>query len=233
MGCVPLSSSSGLILDACLETVRCRSTPYLASHQTWVDRCLPAFSTPCCPAVLLISALGALRPSFEENSVAECGLFYRVAIQNTQSFQSLVVSGFLFATLLVVVPSSLGLVRCVILYLLKSFVMERILSSELSFFILLMSRLFMRFPSSFYKDRVVAFFVRQPLVALRLMSSFCSNMITLPCRWMDKSEICPLNYTVVWICAVHHFSCVSKWTVALPNHVLTGLVGRFYHYKSI
>ena len=39
----------------------------------------------------------------------------------------------------VVVPSSLGLVRCVILYLLKSFVIERILSSELSFFILLMS----------------------------------------------------------------------------------------------
>ena len=32
-----------------------------------------------------------------------------------------------------------GLVRCVILYLLKSFVMERILPSELSFFILLMS----------------------------------------------------------------------------------------------
>ena len=43
-------------------------------------------------------------------------------------------SGFLFATLLVVVPSSLGLVRCVILYFLKPFVMERILSSELSFF---------------------------------------------------------------------------------------------------
>ena len=68
--------------------------------------------------------------------------------------------GFLFATLPVVVPSSLGLVRCVILYLLKSFVMERILSSELSFFILLMSRLFMRFPSSFYKDQVVMFLVR-------------------------------------------------------------------------
>ena len=43
-------------------------------------------------------------------------------------------SGFLFATLLVVVPSSLGLVRCVILYFLKPFIMERILSSELSFF---------------------------------------------------------------------------------------------------
>ena len=43
-------------------------------------------------------------------------------------------SEFLFATLLVVVPSSLGLVRCVILYFLKPFVMERILSSELSFF---------------------------------------------------------------------------------------------------
>ena len=65
-----------------------------------------------------------------------------------------------FCYLPVVVPSSLGLVRCVILYLLKSFVMERILSSELSFFILLMSRLFLRFPSSFYKDRVVAFLVR-------------------------------------------------------------------------
>ena len=43
-------------------------------------------------------------------------------------------SGFLFVTLLVVLPSSLGLVRCVILYFLKPFVMERILSSELSFF---------------------------------------------------------------------------------------------------
>ena len=43
-------------------------------------------------------------------------------------------SGLLFATLLVTVSSSLGLIRCVILYLLKSFVMERILSSELSFF---------------------------------------------------------------------------------------------------
>ena len=43
-------------------------------------------------------------------------------------------SGFLFATLIVVVPSSLGLVRCVILYFLKPFVMERILSSELLFF---------------------------------------------------------------------------------------------------
>ena len=46
------------------------------------------------------------------------------------------------------------------LVFLKSFVMERILSSELSFFILLMSRLFMRFLSSFYKDRVVVFLVR-------------------------------------------------------------------------
>ena len=43
-------------------------------------------------------------------------------------------SGFLFATLLVVVPSSLGLVRCVIFYFLKPFVMKRTLSSELSFF---------------------------------------------------------------------------------------------------
>ena len=42
-------------------------------------------------------------------------------------------SGFLFATLIVVVPSSLGLVRCVIFYFLKPLVMERILSSELSF----------------------------------------------------------------------------------------------------
>ena len=43
-------------------------------------------------------------------------------------------SGFLFATLLVVVPSSLGLVRCVIFYFFKPFVMKRTLSSELSFF---------------------------------------------------------------------------------------------------
>ena len=53
-----------------------------------------------------------------------------------------------FCYLPVVVLSSLGLVRCVILYLLKSFVIERILSSELSFFILLMSWLSMRFSSS-------------------------------------------------------------------------------------
>ena len=81
-------------------------------------------------------------------------------------------SGFLFATLLVVVPISLGLVRFVILYFLKSFVMERILSSELSFFFLLKSLLFMRFPSSFYKNRVLVFLVRLPFVASWLMSFF-------------------------------------------------------------
>ena len=43
-------------------------------------------------------------------------------------------SRFLFDTLLIVVSSSLGLVRCVIFYFLKPFVMKRILSSELSFF---------------------------------------------------------------------------------------------------
>ena len=43
-------------------------------------------------------------------------------------------SVFLFATLLFVVPSSLGLVRFVIFYFLKPFVMKRTLSSELSFF---------------------------------------------------------------------------------------------------
>ena len=66
VGFVPSSGSSGLILASCLETVQCRSTPYPVSHLSWVDRCLPAFSAPCCPAVLLISALDALRPSFEE-----------------------------------------------------------------------------------------------------------------------------------------------------------------------
>ena len=40
VGCVPSSSSSVLILDACSETVRCRSTPYLVSYRTWVDRCM-------------------------------------------------------------------------------------------------------------------------------------------------------------------------------------------------
>ena len=49
---------------------------------------------------------------------------------------------------------------CKMCIFLKPLVMERILSSELSLFILLMSRLFMRFPSSFYKDRVVMFLVR-------------------------------------------------------------------------
>ena len=68
-------------------------------------------------------------------------------------------SEFLFATLLVVVPSSLGLIRCVIFYFLKPFIMERILSSELSFFILLVSLLFVRFLSSFYEDWVVVFLV--------------------------------------------------------------------------
>ena len=58
-----------------------------------------------------------------------------------------------------VVPSSLGLVRCVILYFLESFIMERILPSELSFFFVLMSLLFMRFLSSFYKNRVLLFLV--------------------------------------------------------------------------
>ena len=55
---------------------------------------------------------------------------------------------------------------------------------------------------------------------------FCSNVTTLPFCRMDKSEICPLNCTVVWICAFRHFSCVSKWTVAFSHRVLTGLVGR-------
>ena len=48
---------------------------------------------------------------------------------------------------------------------------------------------------------------------------------------MDKSEICPLNCTVVWICALRHFSYVSKWTVAFSHRALTGLVGRFYRCK--
>ena len=48
---------------------------------------------------------------------------------------------------------------------------------------------------------------------------------------MDKSEICPLNCTVVWICALHHFSCVVKWTIAFSHGALTGLVGHFYRYK--
>ena len=71
-------------------------------------------------------------------------------------------SRFLFATLLVVVPSSLGLVRCVIFYFFKPFIMEKILSSELSFFILLISRLFVTIPSSFYKIQVVVFLVGNP-----------------------------------------------------------------------
>ena len=83
MDFVPSSGSSRLIFVACLETVRCRSTPYAVSHRSWVDRCLPAFSAPCCPAVLPISALSALRPSFEENSVADGGLSFRVAIWDT------------------------------------------------------------------------------------------------------------------------------------------------------
>ena len=48
---------------------------------------------------------------------------------------------------------------------------------------------------------------------------------------MDKSEIYSLNYTVVWIYDVRHFSCVSKWTIAFPHRVLTGLVGHFYRCK--
>ena len=83
MDFVPSSGSSGLILIACLETVRCRSTPDPASRRAWVDRCLPTSPGLCLPAVLLISALDALRPSFEENSVADRGLFYRVAIWST------------------------------------------------------------------------------------------------------------------------------------------------------
>ena len=122
---------------------------------------------------------------------------------------------------------------CNLLFL-KPFIMERILSSELSFFILLMTRLFMRFPSSFYKDRVVAFLVRQPFLASWLMSSFCSNMITPPWCWMDKSKIYPLNCTVVWICAVRHFSCANKWIVASSCRVKTCLVGCvFTSVKSI
>ena len=56
--------------------VRCRSTPDPASRRAWVDRCLSTSPGLCCSAVLLISALDVLRLSFEENSVAECGLFY-------------------------------------------------------------------------------------------------------------------------------------------------------------
>ena len=84
----------------------------------------------------------------------------------------------------------------------------------------------LRFLSSFYKDWVVMLLVRWPFVASWLMSSFCSNVTSLPFCWMDKSEICPLNYTIVWICAFRHFSYVGKWTVVFSHHVLTGLVGR-------
>ena len=59
-------------------------------------------------------------------------------------------SGFLFATLLVVVPSSSGLVRCVILYFLISFVIKKILA----FLVAMLSPavLLMEFPSSFYQE---------------------------------------------------------------------------------
>ena len=83
MGCVPSSSSFGLIFLARPTTVQCRSTPDPASRRAWVDRCLPTSPGLCRPAVLLISVLDALRPSFEENSVADRGLFYRVAIWST------------------------------------------------------------------------------------------------------------------------------------------------------
>ena len=48
---------------------------------------------------------------------------------------------------------------------------------------------------------------------------------------MDKSKIYPLNCTVVWICALHHFSYISKWTVAFSHRALMGLVGHFYRRK--
>ena len=68
--------------------------------------------------------------------------------------------GFLFATLFVVVPSSLGLVRCVIFNFLKPFIMERILSSELSFFYSADVPVVHESPEFFFKDWVVMFLVR-------------------------------------------------------------------------
>jgi len=79
VGFVPSSGSSWLALFVCPVAVRCRSTPDPASRRAWVDRCLPASFGPCFPAVLLISVLDALCSSFEENSVAEGGLFYLAA----------------------------------------------------------------------------------------------------------------------------------------------------------
>ena len=64
---------------------------------------------------------------------------------------------------------------------------------------------------------------------LGLTGCSCINLITLPWRWTDKSEICPLVYTVVRIRALRRFSCIGKWTVAFPHCALTGLVGRLYH----
>jgi hypothetical protein len=74
--------------------------------------------------VLLIFVLDALRPSFEENSVSELVVFCGVVARTRSRFQSRVVPGLFVATLLIVIPSSLGLVRSITLCPLMIFVIK-------------------------------------------------------------------------------------------------------------
>jgi hypothetical protein len=74
--------------------------------------------------VLLISILDALRPSFEENSVSELVVFCRVVARTHSRFHSRVLPELFVATLLIVIPSSLGLIRSVTLCPLIIFVIK-------------------------------------------------------------------------------------------------------------
>jgi hypothetical protein len=86
---VPSSSSFELIFPHCLAIVRCKLASDLGSHWAWVDWCLLSLPGLGCPAVLLISVLDALRPSFEDNSVSELVVFCRVVARSTLSFPEL------------------------------------------------------------------------------------------------------------------------------------------------
>jgi hypothetical protein len=82
--------------------------------------------------VLLISVLDALRPSFKENSVSELIVFCHVVARSSNRFQSRVLPVLFVAALLVVVLSSLGLVRSITLCPLMIFVIKIFLSQLIS-----------------------------------------------------------------------------------------------------
>ena len=177
MGFVSSSGSSGLILVAYLKTVRCRSTPYPASHRSWVDRCLPAFSALCCPAMLLISALDALRPSFEEKQCSRVRF-----VLPSSNLRHVVVPE----------PSCVWVPLCYLACCSTEFVgsckmcnlvlLDFICKKKILAFLVAMlspAVLLMEFLSSFIKNRVLLFLQKLPSLSSLRMGCSCSYLMAL------------------------------------------------------